>query len=448
MWPAVLAYAALATVLVCYPAWPGQMNYDGLYAWSRSFLGIEHMTWPPMHSYLFWISRKLGLGTGGLFAFQTFLLFAGAGLSAALLIRSRIWALATMAVFAAAFVAVPPMLGVALAHWRDVTVGSFALASVALWLLAAQRRRPAPLALSALMLGISVSLRYNAFPLFALIAPLMVWRPYLTPRAGLRLRAFAATVLAASVGLAWASWQWRLPDFQRVPPAGTMFQIQLFDLLGVSACEDSNFLPPEVTGGLPITPAQIREAYDPRHVQMAHEPQPGGGPPILKTDGGGAVARAWREVIPKHLGCYLDHRRIVMVEQLGLAKHRVFYPVHGGIDRNDYGLALAHADLSRRVTTYVERNAPEPWRRPALLYALALAACGLLALRRDPRTALALALTGGAFANLALLFLIGPAADARYIFPSNALCALVIAAAVAMLIEGPRSHRASKERRA
>lgn len=439
MWVAATAYAALAAFLVCFPAWPGQMNYDGLYAYSRSILGIEHMTWPPTHSYLFWLSRKAGLGTGGLFAFQTFLLFLGAGLSASLLIRSRLWALAAMAAFAASFVAVPPMLGVALAHWRDVTTGSFALAAVALWLLAARHRQPLLLLVSALMLGMSVSLRYNAFPLFALIAPLMVWRPYLAPKAGLPLRAFTALVLALGVGLAWASWQWRLPDLKRMPQPGTMYQIQLFDLLGVSACTDQNFLPLAITDGHPITPAQIREAYDPRHVQMAHEPQPGDAPPILKIPTG--VAEAWREVIPQHLGCYLDHRRIVMVEQLGMAKRDVFYPVHGGIDENDYGLKLSHPELSRKVSAYVQRNAPEYWRRPALLYALALAVTGLLALRRDPRTALVLALTGGAFANVALLFLIGPAADARYIFPSNVLCALAIAAGVALLIEGPGERR-------
>lgn len=440
MWLAALAFAGLATALICVPAWPGHMNYDGLYAYERSFAGIEHMTWPPTHTYLFWLSRKAGLGVGGLFVAQTFLLFLGAGLSASLLIRSRLWALAAMAAFATAFVAVPPMLGVAMAHWRDVTVASFALASLALWLLAAHARRAALLLPAALMLGMSVSLRYNAFPLFALIAPLMIWRPLLERRPTVALRAFATLALVLGVGLAWASWQWRLPDFKRMPAAGTLYQIQLFDLLGVSACTDRNLLPPQVTAGRPITPAQIREAYDPRHVQMAHEPG-ASDPPVLKTDGDGAVGRAWRAAIPRHLGCYLDHRRIVMVEQLGMAKRDVFYPVHGGIDANARGLALARPDLSRKVSAYVQRNAPEYWRRPALLYVLALGVAGLLALRRDPRALLALALTGGAAANLALLFLIGPAADARYIFPSNALCALVIAAGVAMLIEGPPTRK-------
>ncbi len=439
---AALAYGVLMTLLICIPAWPGQMNYDGLYAYERSIRGIEHMTWPPMHSYLFWLSRTLGAGAGGVFAGQVLLLFFASGLAASIVIRSRLWALAAMAAFALAFLIVTPMWGVAIVQWRDVTVTSFAMGSVALWLLAAQRRQAWLLVPAALLLGLSVSLRYNAFPLFALIAPLMVWRPLLVPGAGASLRALAAAAVVISVGLAWASTQWRLPDLKRMPAAGTLAQIQLFDLLGVSACADRSFLPLSVTDGYPITAAQIREAYDPRHVQMAHEPT-STAPAILKgdNDGGRAIGRAWREAIPKNLGCYLDHRRIVMVEQLGMAKGTVFYATHLGIDENPHGLAPAHPELIARIQHYITHSAGEAWRRPAILYLLATLVTGLLALGRDRRTPLMLALLGGAYANLALLALIAPAADARYIFPSNVFCAFLIAAGVGMLIEGPAAKK-------
>lgn len=435
MWAATAIYALLATAAICWPVWPGHMHHDGLYAWARSIAGVEHMTWPPMHTYLYWVSRRLGAGPGGLFAFQTFLLFGAVGIVASVLVRSRAWALAAMAAFALAFPAIPPMLGAALSHWRDVITTSFALAAVALWLLAARRRSNGLLAAAALALGVSLSLRYNAFPLFALIAPMMAWRPFLTARASMRERAFAAVLLVLAGGLAWASTQWRLPDLQRMPATKGFAQVQLFDLLGMSACTDRNLLPPAVTGGAPITALQIRQAYDPRHVQRAHRPV-AGAPPILATDGGGAVQRAWREAVPQHFGCYLDHRRMVMVHQLGLAKGEVFYPVHGGVDANPFGFQLARPPASRWVTDYVARNAPEPWRRPALLYVCVLPVLGLLALRRDHRTPALLALVAGAYANVALLAVIAPAADARYIFPSNVFCALVIAVGVAALLEG------------
>jgi hypothetical protein len=208
--------------------------------------------------------------------------------------------------------------------------------------------------------------------------------------------------------------------------------IQLFDLLGISACSDRSYLPLGVTDGWPITPAQIRQAYDPRHLNRAFEPK-AGQPAILPTDAGGRVQARWREVVPKEFGCYLAHRTAVFVEQMGLAKGGVFYPVHAGIDGNDFGLAVAHPGASQWLAQRIGEWSGSLWRRPAWLYVIAGLVTLLLVVRRDPQTWLVLALFGGAVANCALLYLIGPAADARYIFPSNVVCAVLIAAGLARL---------------
>jgi hypothetical protein len=170
----------------------------------------------------------------------------------------------------------------------------------------------------------------------------------------------------------------------------------------------------------------LRAAYDPRHLLISLEKKPGV-PRIAEGDGGGRIGPIWRGLLLKEPGCYLAHRATVFAEQMGMEKDHVFYPVHGTIDRNPYGLALAHPRESASVTAYVERNAVEMWRRPFVIYGLA-AVLGLLAAARSgERALLMLALLAGCFAYPALLFIAGPAADARYIFPSNVLCALLIA---------------------
>ncbi len=434
MWAASTLQAALATVLICWPAWPGHMGYDPLFAYQESITGISTMTWPPLHAYMFWLSRKVGLGAGGVFATQTFLLFLAAGLSISLLVRSRRLALLAMGLFALAFVAIPPLLGVAMSLWRDVPTATLALGGLALWLLAARRQSLLLLVATAACVGLDVALRYNAFPLFLLTAPLMLWRPWLGRPAGARPRLVAAAALVVSLGLAWASTHWRLPDLKHVPAAQTTAAIQLFDLLGVTSCSGVNRLPAGVTEGWPITVAQVREAYDPRHLNMAFREIPDQ-PAILSTDAHGVVHDNWVRMIGEDPGCYLTHRFSVFLEQMGMVRRDVFYPVHGGIDPNPHGLALAHPALSNALTDYVARTSPDPWRRPALLYLLAALAMLLLLARRHPQWLLAVALLGGAFANVALLFLIGPAADARYIFPSNVVCAFLIAWALAAALE-------------
>jgi hypothetical protein len=321
-------------------------------------------------------------------------------------------------------------------------MASFALTSLALWLLAARFRSTACLVLAALALGLSVSLRYNAFALFAGVVPLMVWKPFLSRRVHAWVRLVTVAALALAIGLAWASVQWRLPDLKRLPPASTFTNVQVFDLLGISACEGRSYLPLAVTRGAPLTPDQVRRLYDPRHVQLSFGPHPGipqiyatrrFQTPQMRTD----VAQAWRAVVSQHVGCYFRHRSAVARVQLGLTPDEVFYPTHGRIDDNPYGLRLTHPAASQAVTAYVWQGAYGWWSRPALLCVITVLVLLALARRRDPRALVAAALACGVLGNEALLYLIAPEADARYLLPSNVFCALVVAAGLAMLAEGP-----------
>jgi hypothetical protein len=147
---------------------------------------------------------------------------------------------------------------------------------------------------------------------------------------------------------------------------------------------------------------------------------------MTEGDAGGAVAQAWRKAVPANLGCYLAHRTNVFVEQMGLAQGELFYPTHGGIDDNPWGIKLAHPALSQRFNAYVAEVAPEVMHRPAWLYLLATIAVGdLVAIRANGRVVLA-SLLLGALVYPATLFFVGPAADARYIFPPNVFCALIL----------------------
>ena len=435
-WLSSAVLGALATFVVCFPAWPGHFGYDPLYAYRTSITGIENMVWPPVHAYMFWLSRHLGLGAGGLFAAQVFILFFSAALSLGLLLRRRALAIGAAVGFFGLFILVPPLFGVAMSQWRDVPTGSFAMLAVCLWLCASAQRDLRFVVGAAIALGISVSLRYNAFPLFALIAPLIVAQPFLGCAVSWRERGAAALALVLCLGLAVASVQWRLPDLKRVDAANTKFTIQLFDLLGVSACSNESFVPRQLTGGVTLSGAQVRELYDPRHAQLAYGPH-AGVPELNLTvpQTERIIDQAWRKAIPTHLGCYFAHRNIVFVEQLGMEKHHLFYPVHGAIDPNEFGLKLAHPRLSAALTAYVVEASRQLWRRPFWLYAFAAAATLTLLARRDPRWVLCLAVLAGAYGNVALLYLIGPAADARYIFPSNVLCAFIIALAGGIVME-------------
>lgn len=431
-WAGSALGAALVTLAVCWPAWPGFMSYDSLHALRQARSGVETMTWPPLHAYLFRLSDAVGAGPGAVFAGQVFLLFLSAALVLDMLVPRLLWAKLAFAGFVLSFVYFPAQLGVAQAQWRDVPTASFAVAAAALWLMAQRRPSAWLLAAAIVIAAAAVALRYNAFVLVGPLFLLMLWRP-LGRSGDLRGRTVAVSAMVASLALAAASTHWRLPDLKPLPPTQGFAGTQLFDLIGVSACADRNYIPLAVSADRPLTPYQIRRRYDPRHLLNTLRDRPGA-PPMVETDAGGEVQRQWREVVPRAFGCYLAHRSLVMTEQMGMAREGVFYPTHGGVDPNPYGLRLAHPAAAKAVSAYVERNAADLWRRPILLYVLMLGALAVAFAARVPGRLFLLALALGALAYPALLFVAAPAADARYIFPSNVLCQLIVAVVGGVLL--------------
>ena len=430
-WVALALAAAVATALACYPTWPGYMSYDSLLAYEQARYGVRTALWPPLHSYMFFASRAVGADTWGLFLAQTFALLFGAGLTLHVLVDRRILAWALCGFFVGGLVFFPTLLGALGSQWRDVPTGSFAILGLGLWLAGAQARSIPLLILAILMMCVSVALRYNAFVLVGPALALMVWRPFLGGGPSLLARTVVVHLVILGLVAAWASTQWRLPDLLPLPNAQNFSATQEFDVIGVSACAGRNYLPAGITNGQPISVAQIRRAYDPRHMLMTLAPQPGV-PRMLETNAGGAVERTWAHLLTAEPGCYLAHRAAVMVEQMGMAKDAVFYPTHGAIDANPFGLALRHPQVSQQVVNYVRAHADETIRRPWVLYGLAII-FGLLAAARNRQAALLiLALVAGAFAYPALLFVAAPAADARYIFPSNVLSLLIVTLALGL----------------
>lgn len=438
-WLAAAVVAAGATTAICWPVWPGYMSYDSLLAWDQASYGVQTALWPPLHTYLFQLSRAVGAGPGGLLAAQVFVLLYGAILTLRMVIPGRALGWTMVAFFLGGLAYFPTLLGAMVAHWRDVPTGGFAALGLALWLAAARYRSALLLVPSILAFGVSVGLRYNALILVAPLLALIVWRPYLAPRPGAGVRVLAAILIMASLGLGWASVQWRLPDGARLPNPGGLGGAQLFDVIGISACSGRNYLPAVVTGGRPITVLQLRQTYDPRHLHSTLAAKPGV-PKLVETDGGGSVGEVWRRLLVSETGCYLAHRSAVFAEQMGMAKDGVFYPVHSGIDANPYGLSLARPAMATSVSRYVVRHTDEAWRRPYLIYIGALLLVAAAALRHRRWALMLAALLAGAYGYAGVLFVAAPAADARYIFPANLVC--LLAGMVALgLLASPRAGR-------
>jgi len=445
--PRILAstlLAILTTALVCWPVWPGLMSYDSLYAYRQSIEGIETADWPPMHDYLFYLSRRMTGGPGGLLATQAFVLFASVSAIIAMFARTEWRHLLGFALFVAGCFYFPTLLGTLIVNWKDVPLAAFGLLAVALWLLAVRYSSRLLLVLVALPLVVALGVRLNSLPLLLPFLVAFVVQPY--GRAMRGARAIAMVVIVGSIAAASMSTLWRLPDLKRLPPLGhTLAGVQLWDLIGTSACAGKSLLPPSYTGDGALSVAELRALYDPRHIDLTVLRREGVKPlPTPPGDVTAELADAWKAAIRVYPGCYLHHRQTVFAYQMGFAE-RVFIPTHGGIDDNDYGIAFRNRDAAEARIHAIESGADRWARRPFWLFVFGAGAVFWAVAVRNRSAPVVLLLGLGAVLYVCTLIVLAPAADARYIFPSNIFCALLIAIALSSSGEGEAPARDSSQ---
>jgi hypothetical protein len=434
-------FAAVTTLVICLPMWPGLMSYDSLYAYRQSIYGVESAVWPPMHDYLFYVSRKLTGGPGGLFATQIFLLFASASAIVSMFARDRRRHALGFVLFVASFVWFPTLLGTAIVNWKDVSLTTFSLLAVCLWLAAVRRSSRWLLILAAFSLCVAMSVRLNGLPLVLPFIVLLIVQPDGHPTA--RVRALGIATVGAAIIVGYATTVWRLPDLRRLPaPGGAFAGIQIWDLVGTSACVGESLLPPAYRGSGDLSIAELRALYDPRHSNLTLSPPVGVKPlPTPARDASEDVRTAWLSALRQHPGCYLRHRALVFAHLLGLTRS-VFYPTHSGIDANPYGLRLRHPAAAERTIAFVTESTDQWPRRVVWLY-LASAVMTVVALRRRWNSSAVVLILGlGAALYAASFFFLTPAADARYLFPSNIFCALLCVLGALALMDsrlGPRA---------
>jgi hypothetical protein len=432
----LLLAPALAAGFVAGSVWPGLMSYDGLLAFTESARGITTSTWPPIHAYLLTLSGQFPMAPGSVIFLQVFCLGAGGVVVAFRLFRSTLQASLAAIVYLAALVLSPSVTGTLAVHWRDpLTAAFFALAAAA-WIAPPGRSSWLGLILGVAAATVCLSLRYNAFPVVVPLTCLMVYRVWRYPpaRPG---RLAAILLLLAPYPLAVASVTWRLPDLQRLPRVENISTTRLFDIVGVGACSGKSFLPVAPGAKMMAPPEILQKVYSPVHANLVIAD--------LRTRGYatkfslGELRAAWFEAVRHDPLCFLSHRRLVFLAQVGALKGDPFYITHNGIDPNPFGFRLARPDRAAAYVTGVAEQAHAYWNRPAVLLAVSLVLM-LLSFRAAPsRRLVKLALALGAIGFTGLLFLVSPAADARYIVPALAAAALLAGISAADLLPGRRT---------
>jgi hypothetical protein len=427
----ILCAAALASAILAGLVWPGLMSFDSLLAFSESARGITNANWPPMHAYLISLAWRLPFAPGNIIFLQTFLLCAAGVFLAFRIFRTTLQAVAASGVYLVLLAVSPSISGSLAVHWRDPLTAAFFCLAVAFWV-GPPGRPPWPgLLLGALAASVCLALRYNAFPILVPITLLMVFRIWrYGPYGGAGLAALL--VLLAPYPLAMASVTWRLPDFQRMPPVSSLSKNRIFDIVGVGVCSGRSVLPAAAESEALVPVADLRKVYTPTHVNIVVSGLKARGY-SPKTLSDMTLRAAWFDAVSHDPVCFLSHRRLVLMAQIGAVQGNPFYIIHSEIDPNDFGFRLARPEKATAYVAVVSRMAQAYWNRPVVLLLLSIVLMAMTFRAAPEKRLLKLALALGATGFTGLLFLVAPAADARYIVPALVATALLVAISTADL---------------
>lgn len=403
------------------------MSYDSIHALDGAVSGVEDSMWPPMVSYVWRAVNLVSTSPSAMQIVQVFILLVSA-MYTLLYFTDRLW---LSAVGLAVYVLIPVILGTIIVIWKDVLTAAFMLAGFAITLaFAKSNKRWVRWALSALalvFLFLGAATRHNSIVAVAPIVLLLSW--YLLENISPRtwLRAGMAGMLA--VALTGTLYQgkllldrYSLPDL--APIAGTedfMPALRTLDLAGASLCANRNLF---ITSAPNMAVEQIREAYDPRHVNLS-----AGLFDLLEDES--LVESDWETALKAEPWCFFSHQASTAIYLLGINSGEQFLITDPEIFTNDYGFVVIPSSLQTRLVNYVVNVSSVWFVRPwvfLLLSVVSLASIVVFRRRLSITTGQVLQLLTLQLAGLmylAGLILLGNASDARLPFFSTTCFVIV-----------------------
>jgi hypothetical protein len=407
-----LAILAIGWAVLVVYAYPGYMSFDSCLqldeARTRQFTD-----WHPPAMALLWRYVELVVaGPFGMLVLQSVSFLAGAYL---LLCRAMSARLA--AICACLLLLFPPVSSTMAVIWKDSIMAGQLLLGTALML--SPRRRVKLLGLACLV--VASTMRHNALTMtFPLVTLLFVWNVEHVwwKRYGVAIATWLAITVAGQV----------INSRITVVPQHLWYRtLAPIDIVGTLT-----YAEPMTDGelrtlleGTPVVTteamqARARSAYNPAFLldavwtpqkRMFNEP--------TTEAERAAIARAWKAIVPTHLGAYLTYRADVFLDVIGLGKAPQGSPIYVWyLDVQDpfrSSHRLAHRAQPGKIQAELQLGMiwlGDSWLfRPYLYLLLALALLGFTV-----RNRLALALLASALTGEAALFLLGPTSDFRYSF--------------------------------
>lgn len=429
---AVFYFALLCAIFTVVVYYPGYMSPDSVAQLGSARTGVVDNVMPPLMSYIWAVTDKVLPGPAGMLILNNAIFWFSLASISFLVLARTVWRLAFVS-FAGFW---PPTYGSIGTIWKDVGMQVFLLAALAAILFARRRRRIWPLFVSSIFMFVAAGYRHNGVaavvPMMALV---ILELKTLLPE---RLRRLDAALRKHALGLAfyvgvyvvWLGIIMQALTFVytfRVSDAKLWSGALIFDLVGISVQQNTNYLPPYYDPDGQLTVSDLKGIYSPLHANSMIDPGSrkmlGIANPSEKSIRMIALTPAqaqdlqmrWFTVVVDNFGSYLHNRLITAGKLLVVEEHQPWYPYVTGIDANPFGLKFQPSLLNSEVMKIIQMSAFSTPIYSAWFYYVIVALCMFASFFWDFAYAHAIQLLAASvFFYLLSIFMFGMSGDFRY----------------------------------
>lgn len=412
-------FGALASIVfvwgwVLYAVYPGFMSYDSLHALREARGAVQGGTYPPFVSYAWRVLDFLWPGPTLMIITQNFLLLFSVGV----LLKKLNYSDKVIAPLIILIALLPPLLGPMLVAWKDVSVAACFCVSVACIKSSETSFNTRPLIiLGVLFLFFAAAFRFNAI---SGVIPLLLWlshKRYCERWGATRSYFFSLLIFFMIFVSVNVLNNYRIPSLERLAHNRGFEVIMAYDLIGISVFASKVFVPVnDSKTGKPISIEYLTEIYDPRHINITIDNDRERRLAALISIPGNIVRDSWVFAVRNEPLSYFKHRTEVFSELIGATTKPMFYPTHGMIDKNEYGISQQQNWLTSTVLKYISKSSQTLFGKPWFYYLIGFAAVimlGTIFKKEIDSSAMFFIFASGIFYILPF-FLISPAADLRY----------------------------------
>ena len=413
----VLVWCFFVSVTIVISVSPGMMSYDTLHALRGARYGVQSSEWPPMVSYVWYVSELLIPHP----SFMHFIQVFGVLSLSSLIVHSISNSLRIALTNSIALVLVTIVLGTLVVIWKDVLMTVFFLGTVYSGILFQKRliKREFFLILACVLIFLTINTRHNgvflaSFSIVYVVGCLFEKTPVLNFR--LLPKYCLVGFLFCVILMFGKSYidNYSLFDGSKINNRTSVFfdNTMKLDLMGYAVCSQKNIFELE---GINYSLTAIEKNYFPQHLNLSANT-------LHQFHENFNLKETWLKGMSDRPECLLKTRIDRTVFMLGLNEGPMFLISHPHVNQNEFGYVKSESLLQTLIFGYItSKTILRPW----VLY-LGVIAIFFTFFSRSPQNfiRLSLFLSGGLY--FLSFFIFGNAADTRLLFPLNVVSIMLV----------------------